>query len=116
MGFFRTEPPPTVKPPEVPEKPAPTMVRPPAVVGWPEEELISVYNAAPATHLKRGEALFAEAPGTDSFFVVFDGALEVTVTLNGLPGSSAVFQAGDCLPPLLQYPGLTYHEPPRVSS
>jgi HD-like signal output (HDOD) protein len=109
MGLFRTEPPPAVKPPEAPEKPVPTMVKPPAVVGWPEEELIEVYNAAPAIYLKRGEALFAESPGTDSFFVVFDGALEVTVTLNGLPGSPAVFQTGDCLAPLLQYPGLSYH-------
>ena len=40
--------------------------------------------------------------------MVFDGAIEITVTLNVQQGWPEVFEQGDCVPPLQYYPGLSY--------
>ena len=86
----------------------PVLVKPPVVEGWSESELVAVYNAAPVRNLKRGEPLFAEAPHTDSFFVLLDGAIQVVVKLNGHPGRPGIFQRGDVVAPLPNSAGLSY--------
>src|SRR6185295_19321735 len=100
MKFFRTEPPTPSRPPIAPEK-AFTSVMPgpklPMIEGWTEHELASVYNAAPARQLKRGEKLFEGAPRTESFFVVFAGATEITVSLNDQQNWPEVFEQGECV-------------------
>src|SRR5213076_2761391 len=78
------------------------------IQGWSEAELVSVYNAAPVRHLKKGEPIFVEAAQTDSFFVLLDGAIQVVVMLNGHPGRPGIFQRGDCVAPLPKSAGLSY--------
>src|SRR5262245_18520500 len=108
MRFFRTEPPAPNRPLVVPDRPAAEAPKPPIIEGWSEDELASVYDAAPARHLKKGDKLFLDVPRTDSFVVVFVGAIEITLKLNEQPGRSEVFQKGACVAPLLHYPGLSY--------
>jgi HD-like signal output (HDOD) protein len=105
MRFFRTEPPPAVRPP-APQVPAVT--KPPIIEGWSENELVSVYQAAPVKHSKRGESVFSDVDHCDSFFVLVDGTVQVTVKLNGQPGRPAVFNRGECISPLPASPGLSY--------
>ena len=86
MGFFKSLASlPAVKPPAPTLKPQ-AVSRPTVIEGWSESELVAVYNAAPVRHLRRGEPLFAEAPQTDSFFVLLEGGIEVIVKWNGYPG------------------------------
>ena len=70
MRFFKPDPPKEpVAPPAVP--------KPPVVDGWTERELASVYSVAPVRHLKAREPLFADMKGTESFFVLIDGSIEI---------------------------------------
>jgi len=80
----------------------------PIIEGWTENDLVAVYNAAPAKYLKRGELLFSDLAYTDSFFVLIEGALQVTVKLNSQPGRPGLFKRGDCIAPLPGSPGLSY--------
>jgi putative nucleotidyltransferase with HDIG domain len=105
MRFFKTET--TLDVPR-PATSRPAAVRPPVVEGWSERELVSVYNAARVRHLKAREAVFPESEGTDSFFVLLSGALQVVVKWDGHAGRPAVFQRGECVAPLPKSPGLSY--------
>jgi putative nucleotidyltransferase with HDIG domain len=120
MGFFtRTEPAPvarkaaqataakspTAKSPVVK---SPVVARPPVVEGWSESELVNVYGAAPVKHLKKGEPVLEDATHTDSFFVLLDGVLQVSVKLDGRPGRPGNFRRGDCMAPLPKAPGFSY--------
>jgi len=93
-------------------QPAPPPAGPPLKVpiieGWTENDLVAVYNAAPAKYLKRGELLFNDVAFTDSFFVLIEGSIQVVVKLNGQPGRPGFFKRGDCLAPLPGYQGLSY--------
>lgn len=82
--------------------------RPPVVDGWSEGELVAVYNAAPVRNLKKGEPIFTDVPETESFFVLLDGAIQVTVNLNGQSGRPGIFQRGDVVAPLPKSAGLSY--------
>jgi HD-like signal output (HDOD) protein len=82
--------------------------KPPVVEGWSESELVTVYNAAPVRHLKKGEPVFAQAGHTDSFFVLLDGSIHIVVNWDGHPGRPGIFRRGDCVAPLPKSPGLTY--------
>ncbi len=116
MGFFRSLASrpvvkPTVAAPIKPAAPTPkpqAVSRPPVVEGWSENELALVYNAAPVRQVKRGEPLFADAPQTDSFFTLVEGAVEVIVKWNGHPGRPGIFCRGDCIAPLPSSQGLVY--------
>jgi HD-like signal output (HDOD) protein len=109
MGFFtKTAPAPVIK--KAPPKPAATpVVRPPVVEGWSENELVSVYGAAPVKHLKRGERVLEDVTHTDSFFVLLDGALQVSVKWDGIAGRPGTFRRGDVVAPLPKAPGFSYH-------
>ena len=108
MGFFKSLASlPAVKPPAPTLKPQ-AVSRPTVIEGWSESELVAVYNAAPVRHLRRGEPLFAEAPQTDSFFVLLEGGIEVIVKWNGYPGRPGIFCRGDCIAPLPSAQGLLY--------
>src|SRR5262249_9390987 len=104
MGFFKSRASvPVVKPavpaPTKPTAPAPkpqAVSRPPVVQGWSESEVAAVYNAAPVRHVKRGEPLFVDAPQTDSFFAIVEGAVEAIVKWNGHPGRPGIFCRGEC--------------------
>src|SRR5215475_11154178 len=119
MKFFRTEPPTAGRPPIAPEN-AVTPVTPtlklPIIEGWTEDDLLSVYNAGPAKHVKRGDKLFEGTPRTDSFFVVIKGAIELTVTLNTQQGWPEVFEKGECVAPLYHYAGLSYKARAEIDS
>ena len=71
MKFFRTEPPAPAPPPIAPAlasvTPGPKL---PIIEGWTEDDLASVYNAAPAKQLKRGDKLFEGAlePSRSSWY------------------------------------------------
>jgi HD-like signal output (HDOD) protein len=104
MRFFKTQAAPAIPPAQVQ-----TAVRkPPVVDGWSESELVTVYNAAPVRHLKKGEAVFNEAGHTDSFFVLLDGSIHIIVNWDGHPGRPGIFRRGDCVAPLPKSSGLTY--------
>src|SRR5689334_12186236 len=105
MRFFRTELRTVVRPPQ---PSVPTETKPPIIEGWSETELVSVYNAAPVKHLKKGEQILIDAPSSNSFFVLIDGMLQVVVKLNGQPGRPGFFKRGDCIAPLPASPGLAY--------
>jgi HD-like signal output (HDOD) protein len=105
MRFFRTEPPPRVR---RPADPVPENTKPHIIEGWTENELVSVYQAASVKHLRRGESIFTDVNSSDSFFVLVDGAIQVTVKLNGQPGRPGIFLRGDCVSPLPLSPGLSY--------
>src|SRR5262245_11107372 len=106
MRFFRTEP---QEPPAAPETPPPPPVlKLPAVDGWSADDLRLVYNAAFPRSLKAHEPVFGETAKTESFFILLDGAIQVTFQSNGQPGCPAVFGKGDCVAPLLPTPGLSY--------
>ncbi len=101
MKLFRTES------NTVAQKPAPAP-RPPVLEGWSEQELISVYNIASVRHLKKNDLLLAEAPTSDSFFVLLDGAVQVSVKWDDHAGRPGVFRRGDCIAPFPKSPGLSY--------
>ncbi len=96
-----------VKPAAPAPRPQPVS-RPAVMQGWSDSEMAAVYNAAPVRYVKRGEPLFAEAPQTDSFFVLVEGAVEVVVKWNGHPGRPGIFCRGDCIAPLPNSQGLLY--------
>ena len=100
MRLFKTEP-------NVVQKPAPAH-KPPVLEGWSEQELVSVYNVAAVRHLKKQDLIFAEAPSSDSFFVLVDGAVQVSVKWDGRAGRPGVFRRGDCIAPFPKSPGLSY--------
>jgi HD-like signal output (HDOD) protein len=100
MKLFRTEA-------NTVQKVAPTQ-RVPVIEGWSEQELVSVYNAAPVRHLKQDDPVFTDAEASDAFFVLMDGAVQVSVKWDGRPGRPAIFRRGDCIAPLPKSPGLTY--------
>ncbi len=104
MRFFKTQAAPTAVQPAV----SAPLRKPPVVEGWSESELVTVYNAAPVRHLKKHEAVFVEAPRTDSFFVLLEGGIQVVVKSDGHPGRPGVFRRGDCVAPLPKSHGLTY--------
>src|ERR1051326_3435183 len=109
MRFFRSDPP--VQPRRAvqpPAAPASAAAKPPIIEGWTENELVSVYNAAPVKHFKKGEALFTDVSHSESFFVVVDGSIQVTVKLNGQQGRPGTFKRGDWVAPLPLSPGLSY--------
>jgi len=101
MKLFRTEANTVVQK----TAPAPKV---PVVEGWSEQELVSVYNAASVRHLKKDEPVFGETAASESFFVLLDGAVQVSVKWDGRPGRPGVFRRGDCIAPLPKSPGLTY--------
>lgn len=105
MGFFtKTETAPAIR--KAATAPAP---RPPVVEGWSESELVSVYGAAPVKHLKKGERVLVDVSHTDSFFVLLDGAIQVSVKWDGHSGRPGIFRRGDCMAPLPKSPGLSYY-------
>jgi len=104
MRFFKTDP----KVPVVPATPSTPVQKPPAIDGWPESELGSVYNAAPVKHLRKGEAVFTDLARSDSFFVLVGGVVQVMVKVNGQPGQPATFKRGDCIAPLSEFSGFSY--------
>jgi len=101
MRFFKPDPP---KEPVAP----PAMPKPPVVDGWTERELASVYSVAPVRHLKAREPLFADMKGTESFFVLIDGSIEIVVKWDNHAGLPGVFHRGDCVAPLPKSEGLQY--------
>jgi HD-like signal output (HDOD) protein len=108
MRFFRSE---TPEPPVVQEKPkppAPPVVKLPSIQGWSEADLLAVYNGASGKSFKTAEPIFSETEHTDSFFIILDGAIQVTIKLNGQPGGPAIFERGDCIAPLPPFPGMSY--------
>src|SRR5262249_21630613 len=74
--------------------------KPPVLDGWSEKDVVSVYNAAPLRHLKRGDTLFTDIESTDSFFVLLDGSFQVVVKWEGHMGRPGIIHRGDCVPPL----------------
>src|SRR5262245_61859405 len=101
MRFFRSEPP-------TPVKTVTPTAKPPIIEGWSENELVSVYHAAPVKHYRKGEAVFTDITHSDSFFVLVDGAINVTVKLHGQPGRPGIFKRGDCIAQLPLANGLLY--------
>jgi len=101
MRFFRSEPP-------TPVKTVTPTAKPPIIEGWSENELVSVYHAAPVKHYRKGEAVFSDITHSDSFFVLVDGAINVTVKLHGQPGRPGIFKRGDCIAQLPLANGLLY--------
>jgi HD-like signal output (HDOD) protein len=69
---------------------------------------VSVYHAAPVKHYHKGEAVFTDITHSDSFFVLVDGAISVTVKLHGQPGRPGIFKRGDCIAQLPLSNGLLY--------
>jgi len=100
MKLFRTET-------NTVQKVVPTQ-KVPVIEGWSEQELVAVYNAAAVRHLKKDDPVFPETEASDSFFVLMDGAVQVSVKWDGRPGRRAVFRRGHCTAPLPKSPGLTY--------
>jgi HD-like signal output (HDOD) protein len=84
------------------------VAKPPIIEGWTETELVSVYNAAPVKHFKKGEPIFSDQAQNDSFHVLVDGGIHIVVKLNGQPGRPGYFKRGDCVAPLPFSQGLTY--------
>src|SRR5688572_3467546 len=110
MGFFtKTEPAPVVRKTTTPapaakssaKSPAAAVAKPPVVDGWSESELVNVYGAAPVKHLKKGERILVDVTHCDSFFVLLDGALQVSVKCDSTPGRPGTFRRGECVAPLL---------------
>jgi len=101
MKLFKTESNAVVQKPAAAPKPA-------VVEGWSEQELVSVYNAAAVKHLKKHDVVLPEAAQSDSFFVLLDGAVQVSVKWDGHAGRPGVFRRGDCIAPLPKSPGLSY--------
>ena len=108
--FNRTEsaPAPVNKVKTTPASAPAAVRRPPVVEGWSESELVTVYNAAPVRHLKKGEPVFVEGAHTDSFFVLLDGSIQVVVKWDGNAGRPGIFRRGDCVAPLPISSGLSY--------
>jgi CRP-like cAMP-binding protein len=101
MRFFRPDP--------VKLTVAPTVApKPPVVDGWTERELASVYSVAPVRHLKPHEPLFTDLKGTESFFVLIDGSIQIVVKWDDHAGRPGVFRRGDCVAPLPKSEGLQY--------
>lgn len=107
MRFFRSQPRVTVRPP-APVRATPTVEKPPIIEGWSENELVSVYNAAPVKHVKRGEVIFADLAKSESFFVLVDGVVQLMVKINGQPARPALFKRGECISPLPEAPSTLY--------
>jgi putative nucleotidyltransferase with HDIG domain len=101
MRLFRTESNTVI------QKPA-TVRKPPVVEGWSEQELVSVYNAAPIRHLKKHDLLLADTAQSDSFFVLLDGAVQISVKWDSHAGRPGIFKRGDCMAPLPKSPGMSY--------
>src|SRR5882672_11974417 len=101
MRFFKPDP---AKEPVA--QPAPP--KPPVVDGWTERELASVYSVAPVRHLKPREPLFTDLKGTESFFVLIDGSIQIVVKWDDYAGRPGVFRRGDCVAPLPKSEGLQY--------
>jgi len=108
VRLFRSEPPAETPPPTVVDDIKTPAAKPPIIEDWSEKELVAVYNAAPVKHLKRGDAVFADIPKSDSFFVLVEGVIHVIVKLNGHPGRPGAFKRGDCISPLPSSSGLMY--------
>jgi HD-like signal output (HDOD) protein/CRP-like cAMP-binding protein len=104
MRFFKTQ----TAPVTVQTQTQAPVRKPPVVEGWSESELVTVYNAAPVRHLKKGEPVFAEAAQTDSFFVLLEGSIQVVVKWDGHSGRPGIFRRGDCVAPLPKSSGLSY--------
>jgi len=90
------------------QEPVAIQQKPPVLEGWSESELVSVYNAAPLRHLRKGEAVFTDLEYTDSFFVLLDGSFQVVVKWEGYMGRPGIIRRGDCVAPLPKSPGLLY--------
>src|SRR5579872_7332990 len=88
--------------------PTPIAPKPPVLEGWSESDVVTVYNAAPVRHLKKGDPLFIDKEYTESFFVLLDGAFQVVVKWDGHNGRPGIIHRGDCMPPLPKSPGLLY--------
>jgi putative nucleotidyltransferase with HDIG domain len=88
--------------------PLPATAKPPLVDGWSERELASVYSVAPVRHLKPRESLFTDLKGTESFFVLIEGSIQVVVKWDDHAGRPGVFRRGDCVAPLPKSSGLQY--------
>jgi len=101
MRFFKPD-----KAKEPVAVPAPP--KPPVVDGWTERELASVYSVAPVRHLKPREPLFTDLKGTESFFVIIDGSIQIVVKWDDHAGRPGVFRRGDCVAPLPKSEGLQY--------
>lgn len=90
-----------------PSRPA-VVQKPPVLEGWSENDLVSVYNAAPVRHLRKGDRLFTDLESTDCFVVVLDGSLQVVVKWDLHMGRPGILGRGDCIAPLPKSPGLLY--------
>lgn len=87
----------------------PTIVqRPPVLEGWSESEVVSVYNAAPVRHLRKGDPVFTDLEFTDSFFVLLEGSIQVVVKWDDHQGRPGIIRRGDCVAPLPKSPELLY--------
>src|SRR5689334_14981435 len=106
MKFFKTQAARTQAPASAPA--AAVLRKPPVVEGWSENELVTVYNAAPVRHLNKNETVFADLTHSDSFLVLLEGGIEVVVKSDGHPGRPGVFRRGDCVAPLPKSSGFTY--------
>src|SRR4029079_11623009 len=87
---------------------APVATKVPVLEGWSESELVDVYNAAPVRHLRKGETVFADAPSTNSFFVLLEGSIQIVVKWDNHKGRPGIIWRGDCVAPLPKAPGLLY--------
>jgi len=101
MRFFRPDPAKVPVAPPVPPKP-------PVVDGWTEREFASVYSVALVRHLKPREPLFTDLKGTESFFVLIDGSVQIVVKWDDHAGRPGIFRRGDCVAPLPTSEGLQY--------
>jgi HD-like signal output (HDOD) protein len=104
MNFLKTR---TNTVTQEPSAPA-TTAKIPVLEGWSESELVSVYNAAPVRHLRKGESLFADAQSTQSFFVLLEGSIQIVVKWDNHKGRPGIIWRGDCVAPLPKAPGLLY--------
>src|SRR5262245_21826286 len=101
MKFLRKGSVPVAEPPVAVQKP-------PALEGWSEAELASVYNAAPLKQLKSGESLLVDAEYTESFFVMLEGSVQVVVKWDRHMGRPGIVRRADCVAPLPKSAGLLY--------
>jgi HD-like signal output (HDOD) protein len=74
----------------------------------PENQPVSLQEAASVQRLKKGDMVLTESCQTDSFLMVVEGAIRVTSELNGQPGWTELFGKGSCISPLPPAPGLVY--------
>jgi HD-like signal output (HDOD) protein len=98
--FTKPQPSPVLREPVVP--------KPPVLEGWSESDVVTVYKAARVRYLKKGDSLFSDVEGTESFYILLDGSLQAVVKWDGHMGRPGLIHRGDCMAPLPKSPGLLY--------